>query len=80
MLRIKGVAKEEAPEEVQRIFEEQEKRYGSILNTARVYGLRPTIQKGVQALQEGILASGLIPPDLRHLLCMKAATINGCPY
>jgi hypothetical protein len=80
MLRIKGVAKEEAPEEVRRIFEEQEKRYGSILNTARVYGLRPTIQKGVQALQEGILASGLIPPDLRHLLCMKAATINGCPY
>lgn len=80
MLRIKGMAKEEAPEEVRRIFEEQEKRYGSILNTARVYGLRPTIQKGVQALQEGILASGLIQPDLRHLLCMKAASINGCPY
>jgi len=50
------------------------------LNTARVYGLRPTIQKGVQALQAGILASGLISGDLRHLLCMKAASINGCPY
>jgi hypothetical protein len=80
MLRIKGVATEEAPEEVRRIFAEQEKRYGSILNTAKVYGLRPTIQKGVQALQEGIVASGLISPDLRHLLCMKAASINGCPY
>ncbi|HEU4342018.1 MAG TPA: hypothetical protein VFU31_10640 [Candidatus Binatia bacterium] len=80
MLRIRGVAKEKAPEEVRRIFEEQEKRYGSILNTAKVYGLRPTIQKGVQALQEGIVASGLISPDLRHLLCMKAASINGCPY
>ena len=80
MLRIRGVAKEKAPEEVRRIFEEQEKRYGSILNTAKVYGLRPTIQKGVQALQEGIVASGLISADLRHLLCMKAASINGCPY
>ena len=80
MLRIKGISKEEAPEEVRRVFEAQEKQYGSILNTAKVYGLRPTIQQGVQALQAGILASGLIPGDLRHLLCMKAASINGCPY
>ncbi len=72
--------KEEASEDTRKIFEEQEKQYGSILNTAKVYGLRPTIQKGVQALQAGILASGLISGDLRHLLCMKAASINGCPY
>lgn len=80
MLRIKGVDPEQAPAEVREVFDEQRNRYGAILNTARVYGLRPTIQKGVQALQQGILASGLIAPDLRHLLCMKAASINGCPY
>jgi hypothetical protein len=80
MLRIKGITRDEAPEDVRKIFEEQEKQYGSILNTAKVYGLRPTIQKGVQALQQGILASGLISAELRHLLCMKAASINGCPY
>jgi hypothetical protein len=80
MLRIRGVTKEDASQEVRAVFEAQEKQHGSILNTAKVYGLRPTIQKGVQALQQGILASGLIPADLRHLLCMKAASINGCPY
>ena len=80
MLRIKGMSKEEASEDVRQLFEEQEKQYGSILNTARVWGLRPTIQKGVQALQQGIVASGLISAELRHLLCMKAASINGCPY
>lgn len=80
MLRIKGVSKEDAPPEVRELFEAQEKQYGSVLNTAKVYGLRPTIQKGVQGLQQGILASGLVPADLRHLLCMKAASINGCPY
>ncbi|HEX2226771.1 MAG TPA: hypothetical protein VHM64_06500 [Candidatus Binatia bacterium] len=80
MLRIKGVSKEDAPPEVRDLFEAQEKQYGSVLSTAKVYGLRPTIQKGVQGLQQGILASGLIPADLRHLLCMKAASINGCPY
>lgn len=80
MQRIKGVSKESAPEEVRKTFEAQERQYGSVLNTAWVYGVRPTIQQGVQALQAGILASGLIPADLRHLLCMKAASINGCPY
>jgi len=80
MLRIKGVSKEDVSGESSKIFKEQEKQYGSILNTAKVYGLRPSIQKGVQALQAGILESGLINPDLRHLLCMKAASINGCPY
>lgn len=80
MLRIKGVSKEQAPESVREVFEAQEKQYGAILNTAMVYGLRPTIQQGVQALQAGIVASGLISADLRHLLCMKAASINGCPY
>ena len=44
------------------------------------YGLRPTIQKGVQALGQGILASGLIDGELRHLLCVKTANINGCPF
>jgi hypothetical protein len=80
MLRIKGITKDEASEETKKIFAEQERQYGSILNTAKVYGLRPTIQKGVQTLQAGILESGLISGELRHLLCMKAASINGCPY
>lgn len=80
MLRIKGVAKEDAPAQVRQLFEEQEKQYGAVLATARIYALRPTIQNGVQQLHRGIIASGLIPADLRHLLCMKAASINGCPY
>jgi len=80
MARINGVNADGAPQEVREIFEEQKKRYGSVLNTARIYGLRPTILKGVQALGKGIQDSGLIEPELRHLVCVKAAGINGCPY
>ena len=80
MARIRGVTKDEASEEVQAIFAEQEKRYGFVTNTAQVYGKRPTIQKGVAALAEGIRASGLIEGDLNHLLCVKTASINGCPF
>lgn len=80
MARINGVSKKEANEEVRAVFEEQEKRYGFVSNTAKIYALRPTIQKGVQALAQGILASGLISAELRHLVCVKTASINGCPF
>jgi hypothetical protein len=80
MARIKGITKSEANEAVRAVFEEQEKRLGFVSNTAKIYALRPTIQQGVQALAQGILASGLIEPDLRHLLCVKTANINGCPF
>lgn len=80
MARIRGVTKEEATGETRAIFEEQEKRYGCVLNTARIYALRPTIYEGVQALSKGIQDSGLIEPELRHLVCVKTAGINGCPY
>ena len=79
MARIEGITESDNPD-VKRVFDEQQKRYGLISNTAKVYALRPTIQKGVQALAEGINASGLISPDLKHLLCVKAASINGCPF
>jgi hypothetical protein len=80
MARIKGVTKEEASDEVRAIFQKQEQNYGAVLNTAHIYSLRPTIQKGVQALAEGIAASELIDPQLKNLVCMKSASINGCPY
>ena len=80
MARIKGVTESEASDEVRQIFEAQKKRQGVVSNTAKVYAVRPTIQRGVQALAQGIQESGLIPPDLKHLLCVKTADINGCPF
>ncbi|HTM09296.1 MAG TPA: hypothetical protein VL754_12995 [Verrucomicrobiae bacterium] len=80
MARIEGMTKEKAAPDLRAVFEEQEKQYGSVLNTARIYGLRPTIYNGVQALAKGIRDSGLIEAELRHLVCVKAASINGCPY
>lgn len=80
MARIRGVLDDEASGSVRKVFEEQRSAYGFVTNTARIYGLRPTIQQGVRDLAEGIKASGLIEPELKHLLCVKAASINGCPF
>ena len=80
MARIDGVSENEANDDVRQIFDEQKKRHGFVSNTAKVYALRPTIQKGAQALAQGIQDSGLIAPELRNLVCVRAAHINGCPY
>ena len=80
MARIEGVGENEANDDVRQIFDEQKKRHGFVSNTARVYALRPTIQKGAQALAQGIQDSGLIAPELRNLVCVRAAQINGCTY
>jgi hypothetical protein len=80
MARIKGVTETEASDEVRQVFDAQKKRQGVVSNTAKVYAVRPTIQRGVQALAQGIQESGLIAPELKHLLCVKTANINGCPF
>ena len=79
MARIRGVTESEANDEMRQIFEEQKKRHGFVSNAAQVSAVRPTIQKGVQALAQGIQESGLAP-ELRHLVCVRTAHINGCPY
>jgi hypothetical protein len=49
MARIAGVTKEQTSGKVRELFEDQERQYGAVLNTARIYALRPTIYEGAQA-------------------------------
>jgi hypothetical protein len=80
MARIKGVTESNANDDVQQIIAEQKKRHGFVSNAAQVSAIRPTIQQGVQALAQGIQDSGLIAQELRNLVCVRTAHINGCPY
>ena len=80
MARIKGVTENDANDDVRQIVEEQKKRHGFVSNAAQVSAVRPTIKKGVQALARGIQDSGLIAQELRNLVCVRTAHINGCPY
>ena len=75
MARINGVTDSEANDDVRQIFDEQKRRHGFVSNAAQVSAVRPTIQKGVQALAQGIQESGLTSagapqPGLR----------KDCPY
>lgn len=80
MARIKGITENDANDDVRKIIAEQKKRRGFISNAVRVSAVRPTIYEGVQALAQGIQESGLMPQELRNLVCVRTAHINGCPY
>ena len=62
------------------LFERQTEEYGFVLNTARITGHRPTIMRGLARLQEGVDESGLLGADLKALLNVRVASINGCPF
>lgn len=80
MPRIKGITLEEATGEVRETMERQIASRGAVLNTTPIFALRPSILKGHQALAAGIAESNLLEPALKDLACLRAATINGCPF
>ena len=80
MARIKGITESDANDDLRTIIEAQKQRHGFISNAVQVSAVRPTIYKGVQALAQGIQESGLIAQELRNLVCVRTAHINGCPY
>ncbi len=62
------------------MFEKNVETYGFVLNTSKIYAHRPTIMRGLARLQEGVDESGLLGADLRALLNVRVASINGCPF
>ena len=68
MLRIKGASKETAPKEVQEVFAAQEKQYGTILNTAKVYGVAPDDSTGGAGAASRHRRVGLDQPGVAPLV------------
>ena len=62
------------------MFEKNVEAYGFVLNTSKIYAHRPTIMRGLARLQEGVDESGLLGADLKALLNVRIASINGCPF
>ncbi len=66
--------------EVREAFDQDVKAYGAVLNSSRVYGHTPGILRAVKALGKAIADSGHIEPQLRMLVNVRVAQVNGCPF
>ena len=80
MARFRGATKDEVPEGIRAVYEEQERGRGAPLPGTLIYGLRPSIFRGHRALAAGIEESGLLDAQPRRLAMLRAAFINGCPF
>ena len=80
MARLPGVPDSEIPPEMQEIVEAQRKRYGCVLNSARMLAYAPRIAIGANAMTRELARSRQIDPRLSTLLNLRVAAIVGCGF
>ena len=80
MARVSGVNEDHVDSSIQKIFDQQQARWGAALEPYKIYAKRPTIFHAVLGMWEGLGASGLLDPQLRALVNRRVAAINGCVF
>ena len=51
-----------------------------MLNTTKIYAHCPPILRAAKLLGKAVEDSGLLDVQLRSLVCVRVAQINGCPF
>jgi alkylhydroperoxidase family enzyme len=62
------------------VFAKETETFGALLNTTKIQAHTPGIMKAAKQLSAAVEKSGLLPPQLRSLVYLRVALINGCPF
>jgi alkylhydroperoxidase family enzyme len=62
------------------IWAREQETFGFVFNTTKVQAHTPVILKAAKQLTAAVERSGLLPPQLRSLVYLRVALINGCPF
>jgi len=65
---------------LQEIYAKEREIFGFVLNTTKIQAHTPGILKAAKQLSAAVDKSGLLPPELRSLVFLRVALINGCPF
>lgn len=68
------------PPPVQQILDEETQRFGAPLNTTMVWAHHPALLAAYKAWGKAMNDATLIPADLKYLLYVRVASLNGCPF
>jgi len=79
MAYVSYLAKEEAAESVQPVYDRMEKALGTVPNVFRALAHSPEVLDGFLALN-GAMGKTQLDGVLRELAYMKASQLNGCDY
>jgi hypothetical protein len=72
--------RDQAPPEAQAIYDHDEARFGLVLNPTQVMAHRPPVLAASKQLSRSVAVDAVLPPDLRALVCVRVATLVGCPF
>ena len=62
------------------VFAKERDTFGYVLNPTKVQAHTPGIMKAAKHLSAAVERSGLLAAQLRSLVYLRVALINGCPF
>ena len=80
MDRIMPLERQQAHPAAQPFFDADAHRFGVVLNPTRVFAYRPPILAAAKALTASVGQEAVLPAALRLLVCLRVATLVGCPF
>ncbi len=80
MARIRPLTKDEVPEELRAILAAGERWLGQVPISTGIQARTPAILEASRMLSAAPDKSGLLPAQLRALVCLRAAEMVGCPF
>jgi alkylhydroperoxidase family enzyme len=80
MPRVREIDTDGGDPVLKEVFDKEREVFGHLLNTTKVYAHCPPILQAAKRLSAAVDRSGLIEPELRALICLRVALINGCPF
>lgn len=80
MPRIREIEDPGADPILEDTYAKERETFGFVLNTTKIQAHRPGIMKAAKQLAAAVDKSGLLPPVLLSLVCLRVALINGCPF
>jgi alkylhydroperoxidase family enzyme len=65
---------------LQDVFAKEQDTFGYVLNPTKIQAHTPGIMKAAKQLSAAVEKSGLLAAQLRSLVYLRVALINGCPF
>lgn len=79
-MRMQPLTKDDVEGDLREILEQGEKWLGKPAAGAGIQAYAPPILHASRALGAAPAKSGLLPPLVRSLVCLRAAEMIGCPF
>lgn len=80
MARLRALTRDDVGPEVAAVLEQAEKAFGEPLVPTGIRAYSPPILEASRMLAAAPAKSHTLPPQLRSLVCLRAAQMVGCPF